>query len=73
MEAASLSNNGRKKRRSLPLRFRQILPLKSKITPEIHSTSSKGTLKRCLLKDQKNGVGEREISGSLLIYFTHGK
>lgn len=69
MEAASLSNNSTKKKK-FSIAFRQILPLKSKT--ETHSTPSKVTLKRCLLMDWKDGVGEKEISGSLLTYFTHG-
>ena len=67
-EAANLSSNnvGGK---SCTLYFTQLLLSKSKITPERPSVLPIATSEKCLLLDQKHGMGEREVSVSLLVFF----
>lgn len=70
MEAASPSNNSMGKKFSIAFQTNTAMQ-RSQITPETHSTPLKVT-KECLLMAWKNRVGERGISGSLLISFSQG-
>ena len=67
-EAANLSSNNVGDK-SCTLHFIQLLLLKSKITPESPSTLPIATSEKCLLLDQKHGMGGREVNVSLLVFF----